>query len=253
MDRSVGMRVGDDPAIDFIPKPAARAIGRSFEISDDLVEQMKVAGPGRARGIAPAPAVELAGRRRVADAVVIGISTGGPQVLRYLLSQIPADFRAAIAIVLHMPIGYTGLYAAKLNEIAPIRVMEAYEGAVMRPGVALLAQAGQHLSLARHADHQIVAHLDARPFDTPHCPAIDVLFRSAAEVYRDRLLGVVMTGMGSDGLLGAAQIKAQGGWIFTEAAESCVVYGMPRAVAEAGLSDRAAPVERMAQAIMEMV
>jgi two-component system chemotaxis response regulator CheB len=123
----------------------------------------------------------------------------------------------------------------------------------MQPGVALLAPAGRHLSLVRNADDQIVAHLDARPFDTPHRPAVDVLFRSAAEVYRNRVLGVVMTGMGNDGMQGAAWIKAQGGMIFTEAEESCVVYGMPRSVAEAGLSDRVVPLERMAQAIMETV
>jgi two-component system chemotaxis response regulator CheB len=195
----------------------------------------------------------VAARQHVADAVVIGISTGGPQALRYLIPQFPADFSAPIAMVLHMPVGYTEMYAAKLNEISRIHMQEAHEGDVMQPGVALLAPAGRHLSLVRNADDQIVAHLDARPFDTPHRPAVDVLFRSAAEVYRNRVLGVVMTGMGNDGMQGAAWIKAQGGMIFTEAEESCVVYGMPRSVAEAGLSDRVVPLERMAQAIMETV
>jgi two-component system, chemotaxis family, protein-glutamate methylesterase/glutaminase len=95
-------------------------------------------------------------------------------------------------------------------------------------------------------------HLDVRPMDTQHRPSVDVLFRSAAEVYGPAVLGVVMTGMGEDGLLGAAHIKGQGGRIVTEAESSCVVYGMPRAVAEGGLSDRVATLEEMASAILEM-
>lgn len=247
-------------AIDFIQKPTALATERIFEISDELIETVKAAAQVAPRRIAPvtarpAPAgpLEVTAHPRAADAVVIGISTGGPQALRYLIPQLPADFPAAIAVVLHMPVGYTEMYAAKLNEISRLQVQEAREGDVMRPGLVLLAPAGRHLVLTCNADDQVVAHLDARPFDTLHRPAVDVLFRSAAEVYRNRLLGVVMTGMGNDGLQGAAWIKAQGGAMITEAEESCVVYGMPRSVAEAGLSDRVVPLERMAQAIIEMV
>jgi two-component system chemotaxis response regulator CheB len=90
------------------------------------------------------------------------------------------------------------------------------------------------------------------PFDALHVPSVDVLFESAAEIFRDRLLGIVMTGMGSDGRQGAARIKAQGGRIYTEAEETCVVYGMPAAVVEAGLSDRSIPLDRLAEAIMEV-
>jgi two-component system, chemotaxis family, protein-glutamate methylesterase/glutaminase len=99
----------------------------------------------------------------------------------------------------------------------------------------------------------VVAHLDIRPLDTPHRPAVDVLFHSAAEVYGGRTLGIVMTGMGADGREGAAWIKARGGRILTEAEESCVVYGMPRSVVEAGLSDRSVTLDRMADAILEEV
>lgn len=244
-------------AVDFVQKPTALATERIFEISDDLIETVKTAAQISPRSLTPIAPQETPApppaRQRAVDAVVIGISTGGPQALRYLIPQFPADFPAPIAMVLHMPVGYTEMYAAKLNEISRLHVQEAHEGDVMRPGTALLAPAGRHLNLVRNADNEVIAHLDARPFDTPHRPAVDVLFRSAAEVYGGRLLGVVMTGMGNDGLQGAAWIKAQGGMVFTEAEESCVVYGMPRSVAEAGLSDRVVPLERMAQAIMEMV
>ena len=123
----------------------------------------------------------------------------------------------------------------------------------MKPGRVFLAPAGRHLTLKRNADGKVVTHLDARPFDTLHKPSVDVLFQSVAEVYRHRVLGVVMTGMGSDGKQGAAWIKSQGGLVFTEAESSCVVYGMPSAVMEAGLSDKSVALDDMARAIREVV
>jgi two-component system chemotaxis response regulator CheB len=117
----------------------------------------------------------------------------------------------------------------------------------------LLAPSGRHLTLRRAVDGRVVVHLDARPFDALHRPSVDVLFQSAAELFREHTLGVVMTGMGSDGKQGAAWIKSQGGMIFTEAEASCVVYGMPRAVVEGDLSDRSIPLEQMAKTILEVI
>jgi two-component system chemotaxis response regulator CheB len=156
-------------------------------------------------------------------------------------------------MVMHMPVGYTEMYARKLDELSPLEVREAHEGDVLRAGAALLAPAGRHLTFRRRADGEVVAHLDSKPFETPHRPSVDVLFQSAAEVYGQRVLGVVMTGMGSDGRAGAAWIKAQGGLVYTESEETCVVYGMPFSVVEAGLSDRSVPLDRMALAIREAV
>jgi two-component system chemotaxis response regulator CheB len=189
----------------------------------------------------------------VVDVVVIGVSTGGPQALRHLVPQLPADFPVAVAMVLHMPIGYTEMYARRLDEISSLRVVEAHEGQVIGAGTVFLAPAGRHLTFVRGEDGSVRAHLDVRPADTPHRPAVDVLFESAATLYGSRVLGVVMTGMGQDGLLGAAHVKAQGGRIFTEAESSCVVYGMPRVVDEASLSDRSVPLAQLAAAIMEAV
>jgi two-component system chemotaxis response regulator CheB len=151
---------------------------------------------------------------------------------------------------LHMPVGYTELFARSLGAVSRLPVSEAVDGDVLRPGAVLIAQAGYHLSLARRADRRVVARLSLQPLDTPHRPAVDVLFRSAAEVYGERTLAVVLTGMGSDGTAGAGWVKAQGGRVFTEAEETCVVYGMSRSVAEAGLSDRSVPLDRMAEAIL---
>jgi two-component system chemotaxis response regulator CheB len=156
-------------------------------------------------------------------------------------------------MVMHMPVGYTEMYAARLNELSNLEVREAGEGDELKPGCVFLAPAGRHLTLKRNADGKVVTHLDARPFSMLHRPAVDVLFQSAAEVYRNRVLGVVMTGMGSDGKQGAAWIKSQGGLVFTEAESSCVVYGMPGVVMEAGLSDKSVALEDMAHAIREVV
>jgi two-component system chemotaxis response regulator CheB len=187
------------------------------------------------------------------ELVVIGVSTGGPQALRHLIPQLPAGFPVPVVMVLHMPVGYTQMYARRLDEISPLAVVEAGEGDVVRPGTVYLAPSGRHLTFVRKADGQVHTHLDVHPVDTPHRPAVDLLFASAAATYGSRVLGVVMTGMGQDGLLGAAHVKAQGGRVFTEAEASCVVYGMPRAVDEASLSDRSVPLEHMAAALREAI
>jgi two-component system chemotaxis response regulator CheB len=157
-------------------------------------------------------------------------------------------------MVMHMPVGYTEMYARALDQQSQLNVREAQEADEVTAGTALLAPAGRHLVFRRQeTDGKVVVHLDARPFEMLHRPSVDVLFQSAAEIYHNRVLGVVMTGMGSDGKQGAAWIKAQGGLIYTEAEDTCVVYGMPLSVVEAGLSDRSVPLDRMARAIQEAV
>jgi two-component system chemotaxis response regulator CheB len=256
----------DAGAVEFVQKPTALATDRLYDIGEELVTKVKAASMVRMASVtstlgtaAPAPTFTLRPRaeRRLssaqADVVVLGVSTGGPQALRQLVPQLPADFPVPIVMVLHMPVGYTAMYAERLNAISPLEVAEAREGDLLRPGAAFLAPAGRHLTLERQPDASVRAHLDLRPFDSPHRPSVDVLFRSAAEVYGPRVLGIVMTGMGSDGLLGAGYIKARGGRVVTEAESSCVVYGMPRSVDEAALSDRSVPLAQMAACIAEMV
>jgi two-component system, chemotaxis family, protein-glutamate methylesterase/glutaminase len=246
----------DAGAVDFVQKPTALATERLLDISDELTEKVKAAGGSKQRTIPPAPVERVVVPRRMErgafDVVVIGISTGGPQGLKVLIPQLPPDFPVPIAMVMHMPVGYTEMYAKKLDEMSSLHVIEAGEGDVVETGTVYLAPAGRHLSFRRDGG-VIVTHLDVRPLDTPHRPSVDALFHSAAEVYGARVLGVVMTGMGNDGREGSAWIKARGGCILTEAEDSCVVYGMPRSVVEAGLSDESVMLERMAQAIVEKV
>lgn len=252
-------------AVEFVQKPTALATDRVFEIADELLAKVKAAASVNMPRLEPVVAfeppigavqavVEPSGSSvRHADIIVLGISTGGPQALRHLIPQLPSDLPVPLAVVLHMPIGYTEMYARRLNEISRIEVLEAKDGDLIRPGAMFLAPAGRHLAFVRSADGEVRARLDLRPVDTPHRPAVDVLFRSAADIYGARVLGVVMTGMGDDGVVGSAYIKATGGRILTEAESSCVVYGMPRAVVEACVSDRSAPLSEMASSIMEMI
>jgi two-component system chemotaxis response regulator CheB len=249
----------DAGAVDFVQKPTALANERLMEMAGELIEKVKAAARASVRRVIPA-AAEVApvalsrpwSERGTVELVVIGISTGGPQGLKLVIPKLPADLPVPIAIVLHMPVGYTEMYAKKLDELSPLWVKEAEDGDPLNPGVVLIAPAGQHLTFGREKG-VIVAHLDVHPRDTPHRPSVDVLFASAADVVGPGVLGVVMTGMGADGRDGAARIKARGGRILTEAEESCVVYGMPRSVDEAGLSDRRVPIEEMADAIMEQL
>jgi two-component system chemotaxis response regulator CheB len=247
-------------AIDFVQKPTALASEKIFEVSAELLEKVKAAGHIALKHIASSPLATspvmsvptISGTHSV-DLVAIGISTGGPQALKRLIPQLPKDFPVPVVMVMHMPVGYTEMYASKLNEMAPLEVREAAEGDELKPGRVFLAQAGRHLTLTREASGKVFTHLEARPFDSLHRPSVDVLFKSAAEVYGKRVLGVVMTGMGSDGKQGAAWIKSQGGLIFTEAESSCVVYGMPSVVVEAGLSDKSVALDEMSRAILEVV
>ena len=257
-------------AVDFVRKPSALANEKILEMGAELIEKLKMAAGIRLKRLAPTPLAKTdvgtsetvsrdsakpmaqgAAIEKV-DAIVIGISTGGPQGLKYLIPQLPEDFRIPVAIVLHIPAGFTEMYAARLDELSELKVMEAKEGDSLRPGLVLIAPGGRHLTFRRSADGSVAAHVDPQPFHTLHTPSVDVLFESAAETFGDRVLGIVMTGMGSDGKQGAARIKARGGRIYTEAEETCVVYGMPAAVVEAGLSDKSIPLDRLAEAMLEV-
>ncbi len=235
---------------DLVHKPTALAVASLHDIADELVRKVLAAADApSARASIEISALRVPEDARSDRVVLIGTSTGGPQALTKLLKALPADFPAPIAIVLHIPPGYTGPLAERLDSDCAIDVTEAREGLALRPGLAVLAQAGTHLRLAEAAG-EIVLRLDSEPATSIHRPAVDVLFESAAACLGPRALGVVLTGMGDDGLLGARAINAAGGRVLTEAEASCVVYGMPRAVKEAGLAVAEALLEDMPSAIL---
>jgi len=243
---------------DLVHKPTALAIASLHDIADELVSKVLLAA-AQPRNKILGPPLEVVDPSRSAlpkhsdRVILIGTSTGGPQALTLLLKALPADFPAPIAIVLHIPVGYTGPLAQRLNEECAIEVLEAEEGLPLRPGRAILARAGVHLFLAGSGD-AITAHLDVGPFASSlHRPSVDALFESAARCLGKRALAVVLTGMGSDGLAGARAITDAGGQVLTESEASCVVYGMPRVVKEAGLSVADAVIEEMASEIAKRI
>jgi len=181
--------------------------------------------------------------------VVIGASTGGPSALNQILPALPADLSAGVLIVQHMPPGFTKSLAARLAETSAIAVKEAESGDKLTDGVAFVAPGGYHMLLT--ADGEVALSTD--PPRNGVRPSVDATMESAARVYGDRLVGVVLTGMGRDGAAGMAAIKAAGGRTIAEHESSCVIYGMPKAVVDQGLADLVVPLQEVAGAIVQMV
>jgi two-component system chemotaxis response regulator CheB len=180
-----------------------------------------------------------------ARAVVIATSTGGPRALASLLPKLPSPLGTGTLIVQHMPAGFTGSLAARLDRASKLHVVEASGGEMPDPGTALLAPGGKHLRLSENGR----ATLTEEPEIGGLRPRADLTIQDAARVWGPRLLLVVLTGMGNDGLIGAEEVRKRGGRILAEAQETCTVYGMPRAVVEAKLVDDVMPLDRLASAI----
>ena len=247
-DSALGVEALQSGAVDLVQKPTALATERLYDLSDELVAKVVAAAAAHPCISTATPLVvrptPSPGAVRL---VVIGTSTGGPAALTRLLAGLPADFPAAIAIALHIPAGYTETLARRLDETCPMRIIEASEGAELPPGTVALAPGGLHLRVKAAGD-RIITHVDANPLTAPFCPSVDLLFQSAA-MLGPAVLGVVLTGMGNDGVAGATAIRQAGGRVVTEAEGSCVVYGMPRAVVEASQSDGQALIDAMAAEI----
>ncbi len=233
-------------AVDVITKPTAVASDRLHELGEQLIAKVMAAA---ASFVEPAP-VQLARARRAASPVkliVVGTSTGGPQALTHLVGALPADLAAPVVMVLHIPVGYTQALSARLDKASKLEVVEAHDGLVLRAGQIVLARAG--LQCAVRLDGAALRLQLSRQPIAAFMPSVDELFASAAAAAGPGVLGVVLTGMGDDGLVGARAIAAAGGALLTEAASTCVVYGMPRCVYDAGLEAEAVPLDRMAEEI----
>ena len=253
-DTELGIEALQNGAIDLVQKPTSMANDRLYEMRADLLDKVRaaaVARPTRFAAIAPtAPAARIAPSHGM-QVVVVGSSTGGPQALSRLLAAIPADFPAPLAIALHIPADYTEAMARRFDKASAIDVVEAHDGLELRPGLAVLARGGNHLKLHREND-RVVARVEVFPV-MPFYPSVDVLFRSAVEAYAGCVLGVVLTGMGNDGLDGSRVIRAAGGRIVTEAESSAIVYGMPQVVHAAGLANAEAPLESIVDEILRQL
>ena len=214
----------------------------------------KAAAVKPAAVVKPSAAVRSAAMPRAAagpiDVVAIGSSTGGPNTLSDIVSKLPADLKTPILIVQHMPAVFTQLLAERLDRKCPLSVTEAKEGDVIRSGRILVAPGDYHMGIKKVGPEYRIDLHQAAPENSCR-PAVDVLFRSVAQHYGRKSLGVVLTGMGRDGASGCEDMKKQGAAIYAQDEASCVVWGMPRAVAEAGLADRIVTLDDMHTAIID--
>jgi two-component system chemotaxis response regulator CheB len=192
-----------------------------------------------------------AARGRI-EVVVIGASTGGPPALQQIVPRLPASLDLAVLVVQHMPLGFTKSLADRLAARSVLPVREAVDGDLVQAGHVLIAPAGRHMKVRRRGGVVRVA-LDEEPREALHRPSVDVLMASVARVYGARTLGLLLTGMGADGVEGLRAIRGVGGVTLAESEETCVIFGMPKAAIEAGVVDRALPLHRLAEEIQGAV
>ncbi|MFZ5594653.1 MAG: protein-glutamate methylesterase/protein-glutamine glutaminase [Pseudomonadota bacterium] len=248
----------DAGAVDFLPKKfedislnreeanrllcaRIRAIGARGASSFQPVRRQPVPVPGaKDKGIenksTPSTASGIP-RPFPHKLVVIGTSTGGPVALQQVLTNLPSDFPVPLLLVQHMPATFTPAFAQRLDKLCSITIKEAKDGDPLLPGVALLAPGGKQMMLDRHGGQARVRIQDSEPGQN-YKPCVDVTFASAAKHFAGQVLAVILTGMGADGREGSRLLKQGGSTIWAQDEQSCVVYGMPMAVAEAGLADR---------------
>jgi len=245
-------------AVDFIAKPTSIISDELLKIQQDLHEKvlavfkMNMARvQKRSEPAEPAVALPRApmGGKASIDLVAIGSSTGGPPALQRIFSAFSEPLPFAIAISQHMPAGFTTTFAERLNRSSGFEVREAKDGDEMLPGRALLAPGGKNM-LFTSSGGKIVAQIVAPGPKDRYVPSVDAMFTSLADIYRARMLAVVLTGMGNDGAQGVRYAKELGAQVLAESEESAVVFGMPREAIATGLVDRVAPIEAMAREIV---
>jgi two-component system chemotaxis response regulator CheB len=249
-----GLELG---AMDFVDKSNAQGNMNLGSLADELIAKIRaLAGVPHARlmprrpGEAPLAAEQPPHARRIA-AVAIGTSTGGPTALQAIIPRLPENVAAPILVVQHMPVGFTRSLAERLNARSLVSVHEAEDGEVITPGKVYIAPAGRHMKVRRRGTERI--WLDEEPRSALHRPSVDALMTSVAHAYGAQSMGVVLTGMGSDGVEGLRAIHTAGGVTLAESEETCVIYGMPKAALEAGVAQRSVPLTRMADEILQAV
>ena len=241
-------------AFDFVAKPRDVS-ARMPEIANELIAKIKAAAESKGVRVVPiagasrrAEKAVQSGKKAPTRVVAIGVSTGGPHALQYVLSQLPGDFPGTILIVQHMPEGFTDMFARRLDEICAIQVKQAQSGDLLQAGRALLCPGNRHLKVKRLplGDVAILGD-DARV--NGHRPSVDVLFKSVAEEFGSQGLAILMTGMGEDGAEGMGAVKAAGGMTIAQGEDSCVVFGMPKAAIDRGYAVRVVNLDAMANTL----
>ncbi len=254
-------------AVDYVAKQLDGVATKIENIQTDLLSKVRTAHQAGARVRRGTPRTSSSPVKPTAKAisshsvsvtrgsrlVAIGCSTGGPQALMEILPMIPGDFPAGIVIVQHMPRTFTKPFADRLNAVCALSVREAAEGDEIKPGQILIAPGGLQFRVKRRSITSCVVALTANVEHHLHAPAADIMLKSVAEVYGERSIGIILTGMGHDGLEGMKAIKAAKGRSIAQDEASCVVYGMPKAVVEAGCAEKVVPLGHVVGELLNMV
>lgn len=247
-------------AVDFVTKPSAEPTDKMWDLEYQLIRKVKAAAQVSVARLLPLKPAAPPVRARVEHALprtfqapqilAMGASTGGPRALQTILTSFPADFPIGIVIAQHMPKDFTRIFAQRLDSICQIQVKEAQTGDEVRPGVALVAPSGHQMEIHRNYDR-----LEVGIHDTPSIfrPSVDMMMESLVAATGSRTLAVLLTGMGSDGAKGMKLLRDLGAHTITEAEESCIVYGMPRAAVALGASEYSLPLQMIPNAILRLV
>jgi two-component system, chemotaxis family, protein-glutamate methylesterase/glutaminase len=250
----------DTGADDYVPKQLSSTSLDISHIREDLVAKIKAAAESRRvrdglnlqrkppRTADPATKKVAHGTAAI---VALGISTGGPKALQEILPILPVDLPVPILIVQHMPAGFIAAFAKRLNSLCALSICEACHGAVVQPGVVYLAPAGFQMTVDRLPDSRTLIFLSGKAENQVHVPSVDVMMQSVASAFHSRAMGIIMTGMGSDGARGMKAIHHEGGLTVGQDEASCAVYGMPRVCAEMGILDRVVPLSQIPHEILQ--
>lgn len=247
-------------AFDYVPKQLSSTSLDIIHIRHDLIAKIKAAAEShrhpsiQKRKPPQAVAATDWGAFSINPAIVaIGTSTGGPQALENILTQFPSDLSVPVLIVQHMPPGFTKPFAERLNTLCAVKVQEAIHREPLRRGVVYIAPAGIHTTVERPSNALSLINLTPQPQDSMHMPSVDVMMESVVAAFRGLAMGVILTGMGSDGAQGMAAIRRAGGITVGQDESSCAVYGMPRACAELGILQMVLPLSQIPQHILQAI
>ena len=257
-------------AVDFIAKPSGPISLDISSIEDEITKKIKLAAGTekllqknfKTVEVKPKAVLPFAENKNTGDdkslnkLLVIGTSTGGPKALHQVIPYLPKNLPAGVLIVQHMPPGFTKSLAERLHSLSEINVKEAEHGEEIKTGWAYIAPGDSHLAVDVNrsgSNKKLMVRLDKSELVNGHRPAVDVMFKSAAEQFWGHLVGVIMTGMGSDGANGLKLVKERGGMTIAEHQSTCIVYGMPKAAVENGCVDKIVPLPEISQEIVKML
>lgn len=256
-------------AMDFLAKPTTKISPELYNIKEDLIQKVMAASQLKLKNLQKSvsalpqklerterysvPTIQPKSRHLPgADLklVAIGSSTGGPAALQQIFSSLPGDLPAGIVVAQHMPAGFTKAFAERLNKYSPIQVKEAEAGEPVKKGKGIVAPGGYSMFLERKG-RSVVVGLKKRELNEKYVPSINLMFRSAAAVFRENNLGVILTGMGDDGKEGLSVVKEKKGKIFAESEDSSIIFGMPKEAINTGAVDKVLPLSKIPEEIIK--